>query len=223
MPDKILSVPTAVVVAYFTTDSAFASNNKAMDADIHSVELQWEHIKFDEDGSPNQFAHIDALANFTASLVEKYPGRPEPLIWEGIVTSEEAGMASTLSAMGYAKKAKAILEEAYQKNPAALDAGAPTSLGVLYYRVPGFPFGFGDNDKARQLLAQAVSLAPNGMDANYFYADFLVGQHEYAAAYKVLKHALALPPQTKRPLWDKNRRAVIKELMAKAQAQGASN
>ena len=43
-----------------------------------------------------------------------------------------------------------------QENPAALDAGAPTSLGVLYYRVPGFPFGFGDNDKARQLLAQAV-------------------------------------------------------------------
>ena len=223
MPDKILSVLTAVVVAYFTTDSAFASDNKAMDTDIHSVELQWEHIKFDEDGFPNQFAHIDALANFTASLVEKYPGRPEPLIWEGIVTSEEAGMASTLSAMGYAKTAKAILEEAYQKDPAALDAGAPTSLGVLYYRVPGFPFGFGDNDRARQLLAQAVSLAPNGMDANYFYADFLMDQHEYIAAYKVLKHALSLPPQPKRPLWDKNRRAVIKELMAKAQAQAASN
>ena len=125
-------------------------------------------------------------------------------------------MARTLWAMGYAKTAKAILEEAYQKDPAALDAGAPTSLGVLYYRVPGFPFGFGDNEKARQLLAQAVSLAPNGMDANYFYADFLMSQHEYAAAYKVLKHALALPPQTKRPLWDKNRRAVIQELMAKA-------
>jgi hypothetical protein len=61
------------------------------------------------------------------------------------------------------------------------------------------------------------------MDANYFYADFLMGQHEYASAFKILKHALALPPQTKRPLWDKNRRAVIKELIAKAQAQAASN
>jgi hypothetical protein len=61
------------------------------------------------------------------------------------------------------------------------------------------------------------------MDANYFYADFLMGQREYAAAYKVLKHALSLPPQTKRPLWDKNRRVVIKELMAKAQAQAAAN
>jgi len=34
---------------------------------------------------------------------------------------------------------------------------------------------------------------------------------------------LSLPPQTKRPLWDKNRRVVIKELMAKAQAQAAAN
>jgi len=127
-------------------------------------------------------------------------------------------MASTLSAMGYAKSAKAVLEQAYAKNPAALSAGAPTSLGVLYARVPGWPIGFGDNDKARQLLAQAVSLAPNGMDANYFYADFLMSQHEYAAAYKILKHALSLPPQQNRPLWDKNRRAVIRELLAKAQA-----
>jgi hypothetical protein len=121
MRHKLLPALIGVAFACVTHGPAFASNNKAMDADIHSVELQWEHIKFDEDGSPNQFAHIDALANFTATLVEKYPGRPEPLIWEGIVTSEEAGMANTLSAMGYAKKAKSILEEAYQENPAAPD------------------------------------------------------------------------------------------------------
>jgi tetratricopeptide (TPR) repeat protein len=222
MRNKLLLALIGAASTCLTAGPAFAFNTKAMDADIHSIELQWEHIKFEEYGSPNQFAHIDALANFAATLVQKYPGRSEPLIWEGIVTSEEAGMANTLSALGYAKKAKAILEESYQRDPAALDAGAPTSLGVLYYRVPGFPFGFGDNDKARQLLAQAVSLAPNGMDANYFYADFLMSQHEYAAAYKVLQHAWALPPQPKRPLWDKNRRAVIKELMAKAQAQAAN-
>lgn len=219
MQDKLLQLLTGLLLTCVTGSTfAHASNNKAMDADIHAIELRWEHIKYDEDGAPNQFADIDALAKSTAGLVQKYPGRVEPLIWEGIVTSEEAGMAGTLSAMSYAKNAKALLEQAYAKDPAALDAGAPTSLGVLYYRVPGWPLGFGDNDKARQLLAQAVSLAPNGMDANYFYADFLISQHEYAVAYKVLKHALSLPPQQNRPLWDKNRRAVMRELMAKLQA-----
>ncbi len=223
MRQKLLRVLAGMALACVMGGAALASNNKAMDADIHSVELQWEHIKFAEDGSSNQLEHIDALAKYAAGLVAKYPGRVEPMIWEGIVTSEEAGMAGTMSALGYAKAAKAVLEQAYQKDPAALDAGAPTSLGVLYARVPGWPIGFGDNDKARELLAQAVSLAPNGMDANYFYADFLMGQHDYAAAYKVLKHALSLPPQTNRPLWDKNWRAVIRELMAKAQAQAAAN
>jgi tetratricopeptide (TPR) repeat protein len=218
MQNMLLAVLTVLAFAYTTAGAAIASNLKAMDADIHAIEIQWEHIKFEEDGSPNQFAHIDALAKFAAGIVKKYPNRVEPSIWEGIVTSEEAGMASTFSAMGYAKSAKAILEQAYAKNPAALDAGAPTSLGVLYYRVPGWPLGFGDNDKARHLLAQAVSLAPNGMDANYFYADFLMAQHEYGAAYKVLKHALSLPPQPNRPLWDKNRRAVMRELLVKVQA-----
>jgi tetratricopeptide (TPR) repeat protein len=217
MPNKLLGLFTAVAVAFLMGRAALASNNKAMDADLHSIELQWEHIKFAEAGSPNQFAHIDTLAKFTASVAKKYPDQVEPLIWEGIVTSEEAGMANTMNAMGYAKRARAILEVAYRRDPAALDAGAPTSLGVLYYRVPGWPIGFGSNKQARALLQQAVSLAPNGMDANYFYADFLMSQHEYAAAYKILKHALSLPPQPDRPLWDKNRRAVIKELMAKAQ------
>ncbi|MGZ3638461.1 MAG: tetratricopeptide repeat protein [Ktedonobacterales bacterium] len=218
MPDKLLRVLFGVAFASVTGGTALASNSKPMDADLHAIELQWEHIKFDEDGSPNQFDDIDALAKRAAGLVQKYPGRAEPLIWEGIVTSEEAGMAGTMSALGYAKAAKAVLEQAFQRDPAALDAGAPTSLGVLYSRVPGWPIGFGDNDKARELLTQAVLLAPNGMDANYFYGDFLMGQHEYAAAYKILKHALSLPLQPDRPLWDKNRRAVIRELMAKAAA-----
>ncbi len=55
MPNKLLRVLTGVAFACVTGGTALASNNKAMDADIHAIELRWEHIKFDEDGSPNQF------------------------------------------------------------------------------------------------------------------------------------------------------------------------
>lgn len=195
-----------------------ASGNAALDADLHKLELNWERVKFKEDGLPQQFDDMAAVAKQAAGLVAKYPGRAEPLIWEGIATSEEAGLASMLHAMGYAKEAKKLLEKADSIDPSALDAGAPTCLGVLYYRVPGFPVGFGDTDKARKLLQQAVSLAPDGMDANYFYADFLMSEKDYAAAEKVLKHALSLPARPDRPLWDQNRRGVMKALLAKAQA-----
>jgi cytochrome c-type biogenesis protein CcmH/NrfG len=96
-----------------------------------------------------------------------------------------------------------------------LDAGAPTSLGVLYYRVPGFPVGFGDKTKARHLLEEAVKDAPDGLDANYFYGDFLLEQKEYSAAASVFKHALTLPPHPDRPLWDKARRLVMEQDLAK--------
>jgi len=219
MSKTYLFLLLGLVLVVSPNKAGLASDNPAMDADIHKIELQWEHIKFEEDGAPNQFDDIDALANQAAALVDKYPGRVEPMIWDGIVTSEEAGMASMIHALGYAKKARKILENAYKIDRKALDAGAPTSLGVLYYRVPGFPIGFGDNAKARELLKQAVALAPDGMDANYFYADFLMSQKEYAAADKVLKHALSLPSQPDRPLWDSNRRGVIRQLIARAEAK----
>lgn len=215
---KILTaVLSAAAIGGFASP-AFSSSDPAMDKDILGIALKWEHIKFEENGAPQQFDDIDALAQEAGTLVKKYPGKVEPLIWEGITTSEEAGMASMLHAMSYAKAARAMLEKAYSQDPSALSAGAPTSLGVLYYRVPGFPIGFGDKKKARALLEEAVNLAPDGMDANYFYADFLMTQKEYGAADKVLKHALELPVDSRRPLWDRHRRAVIKELIAKAES-----
>jgi Tfp pilus assembly protein PilF len=46
--------------------------------------------------------------------------------------------------------------------------------GALYYQVPGWPIGFGDKDKANELLKKALALNPDGIDPNYFYGDFLL-------------------------------------------------
>jgi tetratricopeptide (TPR) repeat protein len=82
---------------------------------------------------------------------------------------------------------------------------------VLYYRVPGFPVAFGDKQKARQLLEEAVHTAPQGMDAEYFYGDFLYSEGDYRKAIAVFETALKIQPDTDRPIWDKNRRLVIKQ------------
>ncbi|MFO0994996.1 MAG: tetratricopeptide repeat protein [Hyphomicrobiales bacterium] len=211
---------TCLSISCLTTAQA-SSDHATLDAELHKVELAWEHVKFQEDGAPQQFDDMAAIAKQAAEIAVRYPGRAEPLIWEGIATSEEAGLASMLHAMTYAKEAKQILERADGIDPSALDAGAPTCLGVLYYRVPGFPVGFGNTDKAREMLERAVAMAPDGMDANYFYADFLMSQKEYIAAEKVLKHALSLPIRQDRPIWDQSRRAVMRALLSKAQARAS--
>jgi tetratricopeptide (TPR) repeat protein len=200
---------------------SLAAANPALNAAILRLAQDWEHIKFQETDKNLQEEQMVALADRAAQIAEQYQDRPEAQIWLGIIISEQASMASEngspFKALGFAKQARSILEKVEKADPYALDAGAPTSLGVLYYRVPSWPVGFGDEAKARQLLEEAVRNAPKGLDANYFYGDFLMEQHDYAAAEKVFTYALTLPPHPDRPIWDKSRRLVMQQDLAKMQ------
>jgi len=89
------------------------------------------------------------------------------------------------------------------------------SLGVLYYKVPGSPIGFGDHQRARQLLQQALALDPNGLDANYFWGDFLYDQGDKPGAKAALNKALRAPHDSARPVWDAGRRKEVQTLLAK--------
>jgi tetratricopeptide (TPR) repeat protein len=191
----------------------------SLSPEVRRLQTKWEAIKFGVPEGDDQTKQMNALGEDADAVAARLPGMPEALIWDGIITSERASVASTFYALGFAKRARDILEQAYSLDPARLDAGATTSLGVLYYRVPGFPIGFGDKARARQLLEQAVKLAPNGLDAWYFYGDFLYTQNELPKADEVLRHALKIPQHPDRPLWDKNRRLVIEELLAKIEAK----
>lgn len=199
-----------------------AAENPSLNAEILRLSLEWEHVKFEVDNRDEQEKQMAVIAQHAADIAQRYQGRPEAIIWVGIIISEQASMASEngspFKALGFAKRARDILEGVEKIDPVAVDAGAPTSLGVLYYRVPGFPIGFGDKSKARQYLQEAIKDAPNGLDANYFYGDFLYEQHEYPEAINVLEHALTLPAHPDRPIWDRSRRSVIKELLAKMQS-----
>jgi Tfp pilus assembly protein PilF len=108
-----------------------------------------------------------------------------------------------------------LFEQAEAIDPAADNGGVQLSLGVIYYRVPGFPIGFGNDNKAREYLEKALAMDPNGLDAAYFYGDFLIKEGEYRRAQEVLTHGLAAPVTANRPVWDKGRRGEIQALLAK--------
>ncbi|MBV2263899.1 MAG: tetratricopeptide repeat protein, partial [Thauera sp.] len=105
-----------------------------------------------------------------------------------------------------------------------LDGSAYTSLGGLYYQVPGWPLGFGDDAQAEKLLKQALAINPGGIDPNYFYGDFLSRQKRYAEARTALEKALAAPDRPGRESADAGRRAearrLLEQVVAKL-AQGA--
>ena len=192
---------TLAVVALATTLSfvhiARASNDSKLDEDIRTLAESWADAKYLSKTDSERKEKMDKVGSQADGLVTRYPGRVEPLIWDGIVTSERASLTWGFTALNLATKARDILISAERQDPKALDAGAPTSLGVLYYRVPGFPVGWGDTEKARHYLEEAVKNAPKGRDAHYFYADFLFEQREYKQAEAVVMRALtftAKPP-----------------------------
>ena len=169
------------------------------------------------------FAFSDSYVMPYWASAEKFtqqnPGRAEALIWEAIIESSYAGAKGGLGALGLAKEARGNLEAALKINPNALDGSAYTSLGTLYYKVPGFPVGFGDHDKARKLLKKAVEINPNGIDPNYFYAEFLYEEGEYAQALQYLDKAAKASPRPGRESADKGRRAEIAALTAKVKKE----
>ncbi len=196
-----------------------AASDPALDKEILRIAEDWAKIKYLSKDDTERQSKMDALGEQADALAKRYPGRVEALIWDGIITSERASLTWGVSALNYASRARDILLEAYKLDPKALDAGAATSLGVLYYRVPGFPVGWGDSGKARQFLEQAVNSAPNGRDAHYFYADFLYEQGEYEKAEQVLKVALSLPHHPERPVWDLYFPKVMEGLLAKVRSK----
>jgi tetratricopeptide (TPR) repeat protein len=112
------------------------------------------------------------------------------------------------------KQAKKALEQALALDAEALEGSAYTSLGSLYYQVPGWPIGFGDDDKARELLQKALALNPDGIDPNFFLGDFLYRKGDYEAARQVLEKALKARPRPERPLADEGRRKEIQALLS---------
>jgi tetratricopeptide (TPR) repeat protein len=202
-----------------TLTAGAAAPDPTFDAELLSIQQAWAKVNYETPAGDARKEAFDALEKRAEAFAKQHPGRAEALIWEGIIESSYAGAKGGLGALGLAKEARSNLEAALKIDPTALNGSAYTSLGTLYYRVPGFPVGFGDHDKARKLLQEALKINPNGIDPNYFYADFLVKEGEYAAALPYLEKAAKAPARPGREAADKGRRAEIDALMATAKAK----
>jgi tetratricopeptide (TPR) repeat protein len=183
-------------------------------ADIAPLQQRWAEIQYQlpED---QKSAAFEALAADAGQALAQEPDDATLLIWRGIILSSWAGADGGLGALGKVKEAKSLFEHALQVDPQALQGSAYTSLGALYYQVPGWPIGFGDDEQAEALLKQALALNPDGIDSNYFWGDYLIDQKRYAEARAALLKAQAAAPRPDRPLADQGRQAEIRARLDK--------
>lgn len=185
---------------------------------MQQLQTRWAEINYQTPEKQREEAFAKLVTQADAALASE-PKAPELLIWRGIILSTQAGAKGGLGALGLVKQAKASLEQALAIDPQALAGSAYTSLGSLYYQVPGWPIGFGDDKQAEKMLGQALAINPDGLDPNYFHGDFLQRQKRYEEARAALEKALAAKDRPGRELADKGRREEARALLQQVESK----
>lgn len=214
MNRRSLSIKALLSISAMAVMVALPSLSRSADPDAGIADLQrsWAVIQYQTPAQARE-ARFESLAGKAHSLTADYPNWAETHIWEGIILSSWAGAKGGIGALQIAKQAKNEFEQALRIDPKALDGSALNSLGVLYYKVPGWPLGFGDDKKAEELLHKALEINPDGIDPNYFYADYLVYRDRKAEAVPYLEKALKAPARPGREVADLGRRQEVHDLL----------
>lgn len=207
---KYITLFFSISLLLFANIGSAAEN---VDDAVSSLQTEWAINNYAKTGQEQEKAFL-ALIERADTLIEQNPREASLYIWRGIINSTFAGVKGGLGAMKYAKASRADLEKAMELDPEALQGSAYTSLGTLYFKVPGWPIGFGNDEKAEELLKHALEINPDGIDPNYFYGDYLRDKKRYEEANRYMQHALEAPARPGRELADSGRREEIRTAMA---------
>lgn len=184
----------------------------ASNVSVEDLQTEWAIVNYQLEGDAQEKG-FDRLVDKCNRAIQQTPKKAELLIWRGIIKSSFAGVKGGLGALSLIKEAKADLEQAIGIDNGVLSSSAYTSLGTLYFKAPGWPISFGDDDKAKELLDKSLILTPNDIDSHYFYAEYLKQQGDYVQAKEHFLLAQKTPKRLNRPIADKGRLAEISKAL----------
>ena len=205
----------ALLVLVSSVHLSWAVGNAKLDQAIAGLQQRWDVVKY-QTAKEQQEAAYKALAADAHKISEQYAGQAEPLAWEAIILSTYAGAKGGLGALDLVKQARDLLLQAEKINAGVLQGSIYTTLGSLYYQVPGWPIGFGNSGKAREYLDKAIQYNPDGLDANFFYGDFLMEEGDYKHALQYLLKAEKAAPRKGREIGDAGRKKELVALIKRA-------
>ena len=221
LTDRAFKLPCLACAALALTIFSFVPG-VAAESGVHQlVQIlhdEWADIfyRLPEDEQARKY---EVLLPKVQTLVERYPKEAEPLIIEAFVLCTYAATEFNLGSLRKVERARELLLKSIALNPTSMDGSAYVTLGNLYYRLPGWPISYGDDDQARQYLETALKLFPDALDTNYFYGDFLTGQGEFRQALPYLEKANKAPVRPNSLLSDLKLKEELKHRLKVAQEQ----
>ena len=189
-------------------------SSSAQMPEVREIQSEWAKLYYLDEFLNKNFRELETLSQQADKLAEQHPQNAEVLVWDAIVLSTLAEKKGGLGALGLVKQARHQLEQAEAIDPEVLGGSVYASLGSLYSKVPGWPIGFGDDEKAEEYFKKALAINPQGLDINYFFAEYLVDQGEEMLALEHLELALQAEPMVDRPVADQGRRQQALKLRA---------
>lgn len=175
--------------------SCFGQTSEDYQPQLDAIRFKVTAIGHMAEGT-NYAAEFDQIIAAAEQLIALNPSRPEAYIWKAICLAAQAKHKG-LSALSNVKVAKELLEKAISIDPNAVEGAAYNTLGILYYKVPGWPIGFGDDALAESNFKKALSISSN-LDTNFRYGEFLLDQGKKADALIYLQKALTFPDRANR-------------------------
>lgn len=182
--------------------------------EVREIQAEWARIYYLDEFLNANYRQLQALAKRANRVAQEHPQSAEALTWDAIVLSTLAEKKGGLGALSLVNEAKLKLEQAEAIDPEVLGGSIYASLGSLYSKVPGWPIGFGNDKKAERYFRKALAINPDGLDTNYFFAEYLADQGDDVKALEYLERALQAPPLADRPLADRGRRQQALKLRA---------
>lgn len=174
------------------------------------LQEKWDYIKFGIDDVKEQKKEIKKLYSLSNKILQENPNNPEVLTWVGIITVTRAEAFRDIYSIFDIRKAKKIFEKAISINPNSLHSAAEVSLAALYYKTPIWPIGIKDTEKAEGMLMHSLKVFPDNIEANYFYADYLIYSGKINESKPYYIYALEAPIRLDRVYADKYRKTKLK-------------
>lgn len=183
---------------------------------VNSLEREWAAVYYNDAGAKSS-ARYQALLSEANMLAKQFPDKPEPILWQAIITASGADSLPPIEALVEITHARDLLIKVIEIAPDGVNGSALVTLGTMYYMAPAWPVSFGDNEKAKELLTKALKLNPDNIEANYFYGDFLLNQNQPEEAAAYFKKALNAPIRKNQQFADKSLQQQASLALANAQ------
>jgi tetratricopeptide (TPR) repeat protein len=206
MHKKLLKITLLSLALVYLPPGIGGLSSSAEMPEVKEIQFEWARLYYMDEFLNVNYRELEALVKKSNELAALHPQNAEALVWDAIVMSTFAEKKGGLGALSLVKDAKARLEQAEAIDPTVLGGSVYASLGSLYSKVPGWPIGFGSDEKAEKYFKKALAINPQGLDINYFFAEYLAENGEDQLALEYIDKALQAPRMAERPVADAGRR-----------------